>query len=366
MEFSADLPEVKRIQQWWAKEGSASDLTSLSLGGDGLTDLKTVQTKPVPCTVELCGVIVAFRETFSFTSKEGRELVKREITIADDSATKLTVALWGKRAQQEDSLFEGNPIVCLKGVRVQEFNGGRSGSLLEQGSMIWKPETAEAQKIQLWWSQGGSSQSLTALSVEYGTGAPRAPTGSASNIAELRAAAENVTAQGDTFSIITRLALVQTKKQGEVQPLLYMACQEPKQSGSSLPCNKRVDAGGFCAACNRVGKSAPRLNLRCRFSDHSDSAWLTTFHEAAQKVLAKTAEEAQEMESGDGGRDALEAAIRGRYFQQPLQLTVRAKLDTYNGETRSNITCIDARPVQHGVHARVMLKSIKEMLASEA
>ena len=59
----------------------------------------------------------------------------------------------------------------------------------------------------------------------------------------------------------------------------------------------------------------------------------------------------------------MEAAARKQYFQQPLQLSVRAKLDTYNGETRSNITCIHARPLLRGVQAREMLKGIREMLA---
>jgi len=256
-------------------------------------------------------------------------------------------------------------LVCLKGVRVQEWNGGKSGSMLEAGSVVWKPVTPEAQRIQEWWSQGGSAQSLTALSAEFGAGAggQRAPTGKASCLAELREAAESVTSQGETYSIVTRLALVQMKKRDEVQPLYYLACQEPKPGGS-LPCNKRVDGSGYCPSCNRIGKVAARLNIRCRFSDCSDSAWLTTFHEAAQKVLLTTAEEAQALETGEGGRDALEAAVRRQYFQQPLQLTVRAKMDTYNGEQKPNITCIDARPVQRGAHAREMLQGIKEMLAA--
>merc|ERR1719507_2253234 len=129
----------------------------------------------------------------------------------------------------------------------------------------------------------------------------------------MRQAAELVSSQPAIFNIVGRLALVQTRKQGEVQPLCYIACQEPRE-GSTLPCNKRVGEDGFCAVCNRVGKAAPRLNLRCRFSDFGDAAWLTTFHEAAQRVLQMTAEDAKATEAGEGGRDTLEAAIRGRYF----------------------------------------------------
>lgn len=363
LQFGTDIPEAKRVLEWWAKGGSSSNIASMSLAQEGLTDLKSLQTKAVPCTVGLCGVIVGFRPPFSFTSKEGRELTKREITVADDSAISMTVVLWGNRAKQDDAVFENNPLVSIQGVRVAEWNGGRNGSLLEAGSLSFGPTSPEAQRIKLWWSQGGSGQTLTGLSAEFGGGSSPQATGKASDLAELREEAERVSSvQGEVFSVVSRLALVQLRKQGEVQPLYYMACQEPKQ-GSSLPCQKRVDSSGFCAACNRVGKALPRMNLRCRFSDFADSVWLTTFHEAAQKVLGMTAEQAQVLEGGEEGREALEGTIRRQYFQQPMQITVRAKQDTWQGEVRANITCVDARPVQRGAHAREMLKSIKELLA---
>mmetsp|Transcript_114103 Transcript_114103/g.285448 ORF Transcript_114103/g.285448 Transcript_114103/m.285448 type:complete len:597 (-) Transcript_114103:57-1847(-) len=367
MQVQPKLPEVQRLQQWWAKSGSSVSLTSLSMSFDApLTDLRTLQSKALPCTVELCGVIASFRPTFSFTSKDGKELTKREITVADDSGMSMTVTLWGDRAKQEDQVFDKHPVVSIKGVVVKEWNGGRSGSLIEAGSLSFQPTTPEAQRVQQWWSDSGSKQRLTALSQEGGGGGARgAATSDASTIAEMRQAAELVSSQPEVFNITCRLATVQTAKQGQVQPLYYMACQEPRP-GSSLPCQKRVGEDGFCAACNRAGKAAPRMNIRCRFSDFADSAWLTTFHEAAQKVLGYTAEQVKEMESGEGGRDGLEAAVRRCYFSEPLQLTIRAKLDSYNGEQRANITCSDARPVQRGVHGRSMLSSIKEMLARQA
>jgi len=143
-------------------------------------------------------------------------------------------------------------------------------------------------------------------------------------------------------------------------PLFYMACQELKQNG--LPCNKRVDDSGFCAACGRAGKTAQRFNIRGLFADFADKAWLTTFHEGAQKVLGMEAEKAHSIEAGEG-REALEAALRREYLQRPFQVTVRAKSETYNGEPRTNISCIDARPVSCGDHGRAMLKEIGELLS---
>merc|ERR1719210_968310 len=183
------------------------------------------------------------------------------------------------------------------------------------------------------------------------------------DIAELRRAAEQVMHQPELFSIVCRLAMVQMQKRGEPQPLFYTACQELKE-GTSFPCNRRVDSSGFCASCNRAGRAAPRFNLRCRFSDAGDNAWITTFHEAAQQVVGLTSEEAQGLEQGEAGREALEGAIMSKYFNQPLQVTLRAKLDTYNGEMRTNVTCVDARPVSCRERGRALLKEVREFMAA--
>merc|ERR1712151_564088 len=101
---------------------------------------------------------------------------------------------------------------------------------------------------------------------------------------------------------------------GENMPLHYIACAEPKE-GNGMPCNRRVDRSGYCAACGRAGKTNIRLNARCRFSDFADSVWLTTFHEAAVGVLGMSGEQLASVDgSADGGRERLETILRQRSF----------------------------------------------------
>merc|ERR1719433_786052 len=274
-----------------------------------MTDLRTVQTKTLPCKVDLCGIIIAATSAITFTSKDGKELVKRDITIADDTCTSMSVTVWGERAKQEDKTFEGNPVVCVKAVIVKEWNGGRTGSLSEGGALVFVSTMPEVKRVQQWWVDGGSTQTFTALTVMGGgVGSMRSATGKALDLAELRGVSERVIQNPETYNVVCRLALVQLQKRGEAQPLTYTACQEPKE-GRGLPCNRRVDSSGFCASCNRAGKAAARFNLRCRFSDFADNAWLTTFHEAAEQVIGLKADEAQNIEQGDGG---------ARLWREPL------------------------------------------------
>jgi len=78
-----------------------------------------------------------------------------------------------------------------------------------------------------------------------------------------------------------------------------------------------------------------------------------------------TAERIQTVEKGDG-REAVESLLRRSYMQEPMQLTLRAKMDSWNGEPRTNVTCIDARPVSRGEGGRAMLREISQMLAAKA
>lgn len=326
-------------------------------------NLKAVQSKDLPCTVDLCCVVASYRATFGFTSRDGKELVKREITLADDTATSMGVTLWGDRAKQEDSVFDNQPVVCLKGVLVKEWNGGRSGSLLGGGSMDVNADLPEVHKLRQWWTNGGSVQSLAALSQTFVGGDKSRIAGARSmTLTDMRRACEMVAAEPEVYTTVCRLALVQMKKMGGPQPLYYMACQELKQGSSSHSCNKKLDESGFCAACGRMGRAAPRWNLRCRFNDATDAVWLTTFHEPVQTLLGMTSEEARALESGEGGRDALERAISNQYFSRPLQVTTKARLEMFNGQPKTNTMCIDARPVSLREHGRALMKEIRQML----
>jgi len=341
----------------------AGDDSSIEAQKFTITSLRSVLLKQLPARVDLCGVVTSFLPVMEVNAKDGsRQFVKRDITIADDTSTSMSVTLWGDTAKTEDSKLEGSPVIALKSVSVKEWNGGRSGSLLDSGTLQFKPTGTEAARIEAWWKEGGSTQSLQALSVSGSTGGgARARNARSCSLVEMRHAADNlVSDQPEHYSVVARLSLVQLTKQGEKQPLYYSACAEPK-TGSTLLCNRRVDERGFCASCNLSGKTAIRLNMRCRFTDCEDGAWLTTFHEASEKVLGKSGDQLRDLETGEGGRDAAEGYIRSLYFGQPFQLVVRAKLDSYQGEMRSNVTCVDVLPLNLREHGREMLKAIQQM-----
>lgn len=306
---------------------------------------------------DLCGVITAFKPVVEFTSRDGKLLVKREITLADDTALSLDVALWGDRAKLPDAQFEGNPVVAVKGVLVKEWNGGRSGSLMQEGHIDFKYAGVEAQRMQNWWASSGSSAQISAMSVSGAAGAGK--NARWLTLAEVRELTSRFSETTETFNVSARLSLVQTQKQGERQPLSYMACTAPRE-GTALRCNKRVDENGKCPTCGSIGKAEARLNMRCQFTDSTDSTWMTTFHEGATAVLGMSADGVRSLESQP--LDELEDKLRQLYYSIPLHLTVRAKAEVYQGEPRTSISCINARVLDCADHSDRLLVEIRNML----
>jgi len=339
-----------------------------AVGNLSLTSLRALKTMRLPSTVDLCGIVVHFGDVVQFTSRNNRDLVKRDITIVDDTATSLVVAIWGEKAQQKDAAFAGKPPVCLKRVLITERNNGLQGSLAPNGAMLLRPiegiGSSEAKKVSQWWEQGGSSQSLAKLTTEGGGYSARAKP--IADLASLRREATAVTTP-ELYTISgCRLAFVNTKKQGDPQPVTYKACQEMRQPENRL-CNKKLEPSGVCPACNRPGKAAARFNLRCQFYDLTDGLWLTTFHEGAEKLVGMQAEKVHAMEQTEDGRRELEDTLSKLYFERPLKITVRAKMDNFsnNGQanSRSNMSCVDVMALPLGVHGRIMLDELDKMLA---
>jgi ssDNA-binding replication factor A large subunit len=356
LEVKPDLADAKRIEQWWSQGGSKQSFANF-------TDLQALETKTLPCRVDLCGVITQVKPIQTVQAKDGRELVKRDLTIADHTNISMTVTLWGDHSQKPDSDFEGNPTIMLTSVLVKEWNGGRAGSTLEASTSVLKPDIPEAKANEQWWAQGGSSKNLMTLTVTGGGG------GAAANakrctLTEMRASSEGV-AEQTLYKVVARLSAVQTRKQGEKVPLVYKACTEQKEGQyGKLPCNRRVEESGHCPSCDRQTSAAWRLNTRCRFVDFADSAWMTSFHEAAEKVVGMGADKVAEVDNAEDGREKLEAALLKGYFATPLELTIRAKPETYNGEAKVGVTCISATPVNRREHGRRLLTEIQHMVAA--
>eukprot|EP00746_Dinoflagellata_sp_MGD_P146618 gnl/MRDRNA2_/MRDRNA2_79066_c0_seq1.p1 gnl/MRDRNA2_/MRDRNA2_79066_c0~~gnl/MRDRNA2_/MRDRNA2_79066_c0_seq1.p1 ORF type:complete len:489 (+),score=116.86 gnl/MRDRNA2_/MRDRNA2_79066_c0_seq1:88-1467(+) len=340
-------------------EKASDDDKSIDLVRFEFVDLRTVQSKPLPCIVDLCGVIQSFQDVAKITAKAGHELIKRDIVIADDTGYTLNVTLWGAEAQRKDSDFQGNPVLAAKAIRINDFSG-RSGSSISNSQIQVNPENVpEVKRLKEWWANGGSKQQLTALSQRQGGTGGAGGDAKVVDLAEIRSKIELVGDKPEYLQTVARVQQVQLRKQGEKKEVYYNACAEPKPNG--LPCNRKVMENGECPVCQKPGgKTCVRLMARCQFADAADSMWMTTFNESATAVLGHTPEEVRD---ADKQGDKLEALFASKMNMAPFKLTLRCRNEEYEGQRRPRVDCIDAKPVSFKEHGQFMLNEVMNMLA---
>merc|ERR1719347_708125 len=129
--------------------------------------------------VDVIGVVKTGGDATNITTKAGKELTKREITLVDRSNTQVTLTLWGKTAETFDPT--NNPILAAKGVRVSDFNGVS----LSGGDILVNPDLDLAHELKGWWDSEGCQQEMSSITVSGARGSD-GPGGPAKIIGEVK------------------------------------------------------------------------------------------------------------------------------------------------------------------------------------
>ena len=80
----------------------------------------------------------------------------------DQGGKSVCLTLWGETAKRSDSDFENFPIVAVKGVRVNEYNGRRSLSVLQSSIFVLDPadQKNEYEELRKWYDDEVVANSL--------------------------------------------------------------------------------------------------------------------------------------------------------------------------------------------------------------
>ena len=114
-----------------------------------------VGSRAVNAVVDVMGVVSSITPVTSLTSKAGKELTKRTLTVADDSGKSIELTLWGNSASNFLETADGQ-VVASKGLRVTEWIqkslGGSHGSSFEVD-----PENEACKRLKTWADGGGTA-----------------------------------------------------------------------------------------------------------------------------------------------------------------------------------------------------------------
>jgi len=103
-----------------AREGEGNSVPAIRYDFVVLASLEKVNEKE---TVDVIGIIKDIGEVSNnISQKTNRPVIKRDLTLVDDSGVATRLTLWGNQAETF-AVNGSNPVIACKGVSVSNFGG---------------------------------------------------------------------------------------------------------------------------------------------------------------------------------------------------------------------------------------------------
>ena len=294
-------------------------------------------------TVDIVGIVSHVTEASNFTSKAGKELTKRELTIVDDSGAEVKCTLWGEQATEEHD-YPTQPIVAMKGCSTSDF-GGVSLSTYRSTQIVWGPDVPEAHRIRAWFDGGGAAQGIKSLTgAGAGGGGPK---GTFADRKTMGAIKEEGLGRGtedgkpDFIDVKGTVTFIKSDKDGGPW---YYSC--PASSGAKFKVLENADGTWQCEKNQQqYNEKTNRYILPLTLTDHTGNHWCTAFDEEAKLLLdGVTADQMEEYAKTD--TDKFDAAIGMACFKTCI-FRLRVKEETYQDEARVKAAIVRITPISY-------------------
>ena len=127
-------------------------------------------------------------------------------------------------------------------------------------------------------------------------------------------------------------------------------------------CNKKVTEDGpnmwRCEKCQKVyDRCDHRYILSLQVADSTGQTWINAFNETGEQLLGKTAEELYYLKTSD---EAEYLRVFKEALFKPYIFRIRAKQESYQGETKLRCNVMAALPVNAEDECKLMIDKIEK------
>lgn len=308
------------------------------------TQLNKVKDTDVDTILDVIGVCQSAGDVVNLVSKTTqKELKKRDVTLVDQSMSSVVFTLWDTQAEEFDASLQ--PVVAIKGCRIREFMGSKTLSLFGSTVMQINPDVEEAHRLRGWFDSLPSNMEFNSISSRSEIGANT----QFYTIKEAQLAQLGSGDKADYYSMYAYLIFVKSES------ALYKACPKPE-------CQKKVidrnDGTYRCEKCNDETENFKyRLLLNVQLSDSTGNQWVTLFQEPGEALLGITGAELGRLmeEAKEEYNDVFQ-----RQMFKLFEARARAKMETYNNETRLKVSIVSIKPINYKVASAKLITFIKK------
>ncbi|EDO08074.1 Replication factor-A C terminal domain family protein [Babesia bovis T2Bo] len=312
-----------------------------------LRDIKSMpQVTQAP--VDLLCIANTVHPAVNITTRAGKELPKRILSIVDNTGYEMDLVLWGDHANMDGiEQMEGKAIIATK-LAVKEWQGSRSCQSSQNSDVTLATQENIKDQDKLTqlesWFENAKANNETFKSLKTQAQAAK-DNYEETDIANL------LTKTKGSFILRAKLRKIHWKnKEGSVR-MWYQACPM---------CSKKVvmdeDTNRYkCIACSDISvEPVPRYIFSCNFMDATGKINAQITAENGEKLLGKSAKELENMDPDTLKRFCEFDATLGEY-----KLSGYVRSNMYNGETRYQFTITRVEDMNYPAETAHMLDKMQ-------
>ncbi|EFJ04211.1 hypothetical protein SELMODRAFT_432625 [Selaginella moellendorffii] len=272
--------------------------------------------------VNVVGIVI-WIGTITVTSRDSGAFVKkRTLCLGDDSGHSVDLCLWDLKAEEEGSYIQERidsgvqPIICVKGGKVSDYNG-KSLSAIGVSTILIEPEMEAVADLREWMTLYYNVTNFIHLS----TSSSRQTVSHTTTLSEISNMQLKVLESSPIYRVIA------TVKEMKTDEFYYNACINVVNARQCGKKTTRTADGWFCSYCNIESANMEfKYALKMCIEDSSSHVWAIAFQEAAQEIVGMSAKELATMR--DENYPAFSLLIDG-IRSKIYNFKIRSKLEKY-------------------------------------
>ena len=320
--------------------------------------------------VDVLGVIEEISELAPVSLRSsGKEVMRRTITILDNSKASVSLSLWGKNVDllKRDEQKSGK-ILMVRGARRSYYQGIKL-TVGRRTTLTVNPKMEEAARLRTWYFREtgklGKSQFLRSILHLTRLEDPLKKEDRMTltmgkklfaNTARTSPQLEKQSEKRSASSFIMRGRIVEIRQDITMS---YPSDPFTKKKVEEIAPGLWYSASSDRNFCEDLVKW--RYALWVRVADETGDAWMCAFDEAAQVFLGHSASEMEELKEKE--KKKWKRILNDACFK-PLIIEVIAKSKRYRGEFKLHYVMNRVEFVNFGMEGRVLLREIHDYVSS--
>jgi len=308
--------------------------------------------------VDILCVVKHVGEPASLVSKKsGKELLKCELMVEDDSGAEIRLTMWGDTAKTAQDKFAGNPIVAFKRARVSDY-GGRT---LSGQAFSVEPNIPQANQLKQWWASNGNKGAPSrSLSTAMGGNRGPDPFNQWKNVSSIKSEQLGYGEKPDWLSFKATITFLKKEKQGD-EGAWYTACANAGDPCKNMfKATQTSDGHWHCDKCQQTNDTCVRRFIFSgTVADDTCTSWVSVFNEQAESLFkgeAKADDLYEKVANGDG-RDLYDSTFMKATYTDWI-FKCKVKQEMVGDEQRVKTSIVSVSPIDYVVESRNLLTSL--------